>query len=314
MELLEKHWVKIPVILYVFGFIVHNVYLSYFGSHEFELVQAKYILSGFGMIGFSVICCVYIGIKVNLSNINKNLTIDNLLPWVLRIISLPYALYTLLYDEKLSTISQDQGDPFIIFIILASALAHCVVGLSVLNITLLIGKKGTLLGWAKTYFMRIFSIPMTFVTLIVALENQEFAGILKVSTLFFFLYLGAAMYQGDRSSGVEILYTDPETKEKYEDFYQIVFGIISIFIILWVVVSNYTKYVYPKIPVALGGAKIEFVSMTVKGNTFESYIIQETKDWIMYINKESGQVEKTKTNLIEKIVFKREVKDSYLIK
>jgi hypothetical protein len=77
LELIEKHWIKIPVILYIVGFVVHNAYLSNFGSYEFQLVQAKYILSGFGLIGFSVVCFVYTGIKVNLSTLVKALLLIN---------------------------------------------------------------------------------------------------------------------------------------------------------------------------------------------------------------------------------------------
>ena len=72
-----------------------NAYLSNFGSYEFQLVQAKYILSGFGLIGFSLVCFVYTGIKVNLSNISKSLSIDKILPWSLRVIALPMILITL---------------------------------------------------------------------------------------------------------------------------------------------------------------------------------------------------------------------------
>jgi len=69
LKLKEDYWLKIPVILYTIGFIVHNVYLSQFGSHEFELIQAKYILSGFGLIGFSAVCFAFTSIRVNLSYI-----------------------------------------------------------------------------------------------------------------------------------------------------------------------------------------------------------------------------------------------------
>ena len=115
------------------------------------------------------------------------------------------------------------------------------------------------------------------------------------------------MNQDDKHLGVEPKYSDPETKEKHENLYQLVFGIIAIFFILWMVISNYTKYVYPKIPVALGGAKLEFVSIKTKEKTYDPYLIQETKDWVMHIDKTSGQVEKIKTSLIEKVVFKEEM-------
>ncbi|MBY0418363.1 MAG: hypothetical protein K2W88_09925, partial [Pararheinheimera sp.] len=111
----------------------------------------------------------------------------------------------------------------------------------------------------------------------------------------------------DKNLRIEPKYSAPETDEMHENIYQFIFGIIGIFFLLSVVTSNYTKYIYPKIPVALGGAKLELVSIKTKDNIYDSYLIQETKDWVMYINKNNGQVEKIKTELIEKIVFKEEI-------
>lgn len=307
MELIEKHWIKIPIILYIVGFVVHNAYLSNFGSYEFQLVQAKYILSGFGLIGFSVVCFVYTGIKVNLSNISKCLTIDKLLPWSMRVISLPYVVYTLLYGKELFDITQNPKDSLIFIGFITSTIAHAVVFFSIFNIAFMVGQTETWFSKALGFISRVISIPMILVTLFIAWNVTEFSGIMKATTYFFFGYLGIAMNQDDKYLGIEPKYSDPGTKEKHENLYKLVFGIISIFFIFWVVVSNYTKYIYPKIPVALGGARLEFVSINTKEKSYDSYLIQETKDWIMYIDKKSGQVEKIKTNLIEKVVFKEEI-------
>lgn len=307
MELIEKHWIKIPVILYIVGFVVHNAYLSNFGSYEFQLVQAKYILSGFGLIGFSVVCYAYTGIKVNLSNISKSLTIDKLLPWSMRVISLPYVVYTLLYGKELFDITQNPKDALISIGFITSTIAHAVVIFSIFNIAFMIGQTETRFSKILGFLSRVISIPMILVTLVIAWNIPEFSGIMKATTYFFFGYIGIAMNQDDKHLGIELKYSDPSTKEKYENLYQLVFGIIAIFFIFWMVVSSYTKYIYPKIPVALGGARLEFVSINTKEKSYDSYLIQETKDWIMYIDKKSGQVEKIKTNLIEKIVFKEEM-------
>lgn len=307
LELLEKHWIKIPAILYVVGFIVHNVYLSNFGSYEFQLVQAKYILSGFGVIGFSVICFVYTGIKVNLSNISKSLTIDRVLPWSLRVISLPYFVYTILYGKELFDVSHTPKDSLVTIGFLASMIAHVVVTYSIFNIVLMAGAEDSWLSKLFGFLSRILAIPMLLVTLVIAWNIPEFSGIMKSTTYFFFGYIGIAMSQDDKQLGIKPNYTDTETIEKHENLYQIAFGIIAVVFMLWMVISNYTKYIYPKIPVALGGAKLEFVSIKTKEKSYDSYLIQETKDWVMYVDNSSGQVEKIKTSLIEKIVFKDEL-------
>lgn len=307
MELIEKHWIKIPIILYVAGFIVHNAYLSDFGSYEFQLVEAKYILSGFGFIGFSIVCFVYTGIKVNLSNISSNLKIDKLLPWSLRVISLPYFVYTLLYGKDLFEVQNNAIDTISLIVPVASFVAHTVVIFSIFNIALMAGRKETWLSKTLDFLSRIIAIPMVLITLTIAWNIPEFSGIAKATTYFFFGYIGIAWNQDDKRNGIEPSYSDPETQEKHENVYQMAFGIIAIFLILWMVVSNYANYIYPRIPIALGGAKIEFVSIRTKERTYDAYLLQETKDWVMYEDKNSGNVEKIKTSLVEMIVFKEEL-------
>jgi hypothetical protein len=176
----------------------------------------------------------------------------------------------------------------------------------------MVSQTETFISKALGFLSRVLAIPMILITLVIAWNIPEFSGIMKATTYFFFGYIGIAMNQDDKHLGIEPKYSDPETKEKHENMYQLVFGIIAIFFILWMVISNYTKYIYPKIPVALGGAKLEFVSIKTKDKTYDSYLIQETKDWVMYIDKTSGRVEKIKTSLIEKVVFKEEMPNKSL--
>lgn len=304
---MEKHWIKIPVVLYVMGFIVHNVYLSNYGSYEFQLVQAKYILSGFGLLGFSVVCFVYMGIKVNLSNISRSLAIDNLLPWALRIISLPYFVYSLLYGKELFEISQSQRDALFLIGFIASTIGNAVVVFSIFNITFFAGREESWVSKCIGFLSRIIALPMIIVSLVIAWNIPEFSGVMQATTYFFFGYMGIALRQDDEHLGIEPSYSDPETKESHENLYQFVFGVVAIFFLLWMVINNYTKYIYPRIPVALGGAKLEYVSIKAQEKTFDSYLIQETEEWVIYIDEASGRVEKIKTGLIDKIIFKDKV-------
>ncbi len=67
MQFFREHYIKLPIVLYVLGFAVHNAYLSLYGSYEFELIQARYILSGIGFFGFVSICVAYMSFHLNLS-------------------------------------------------------------------------------------------------------------------------------------------------------------------------------------------------------------------------------------------------------
>ncbi len=243
---------------------------------------------------------------MNLSQVSKSLAIDKILPWLLRVVSFPYFVFTMLYGKELFDLSDDPKQSFIIMGYLASTLAHAVVAFSIFNI---IWSAGTLETWLSKilgFLSKVIAIPMIIATFIIAWHVPEFSGILKATGYFFFGYIGIALNQDDRRLGIEPIYSDPETEEKHESIYQLVFGIIAIFFILWTVVSSYTKYIYPKIPVALGGAKIELVGIQLKDRIYDAYLIQETNEWLFYREKETGQVEKIKTSLVEKIYFKKQ--------
>ena len=302
MEFLKNNWIKAPILLYVIGFVVHNSYLSNFGSYEFELVQAKYILSGFGLVAFSAICFAYIAIKVNLSYIFDSLHIDKLLPWLLRVVSLPYVIYTFLYlDSATDLLNND--DYLVRLSVLLFITANFVVAFSIFDLVFMYSEgKGVEARLLRSAF-RVLSIPMIIGTLIIAWNNAEFSSVVKASTYLFFGFLGIGLRQEDRKHGIDPDYLDSNTDKEHQDMFTIFFGIIAISFILWTIVSNYVNAIYPKLPIALGGAKIELVEIHSGGSSMNSKLIQETSNWILYINEESGNVEKVKSSLVDKIIY-----------
>lgn len=302
MELFKNNWIKAPLLLYIIGFVIHNSYLSNFGSYEFELVQAKYILSGFGALAFSAICFAYISIKVNLSYIFDSLHIDKLFPWLLRVVSLPYVIYSFLYLDSTADLLMNKNElarlSSLFFMI-----AHFVVFFSIGDLIFKYSEgEGLNAKFLRSTF-RILSIPMILGTLVIALTNAEFSSVIKASTYFFFGFLGFGLYQEDRRLGIEVDYLDSNADEKHQDLFTIFFGIVAISFVLWAMVSNYVDAIYPKLPVALGGAKLEHVEIKSGNISINSMLIQETTNWILYINEESGNAEKIKTSLVNKIIY-----------
>jgi hypothetical protein len=302
LDTLKNNWLKIPILLYVVGFIVHNSYLANFGSYEFELVQAKYILSGFGTIAFSMVCFAFISIKVNLSYIFDTFHIDKLLPWLLRVTCLPYFIYTFLYLDSVTDLLINES----IFIRLASlffVIANFVVIFSIFDLVFMYSKGESFSARFLRSLLRIISIPMILVTLIISWNIPEFSSVVKAATYLFFALIGLGLRQEDHKHGVEADYLDSNAEKSHQDLFTIFFGVIAISYILSVIVSNYVDAIYPRIPAALGGAKIELVDIHSGSTTINSMLIQETSRWILYTNNESGNVEKIKSSLVDKIVY-----------
>lgn len=303
MEFLKDNWIKVPILLYVIGFVVHNSYLSNFGSYEFELVQAKYILSGFGAIAFSAICYAYIAIKVNISYIFDSLRVDKLLPWLLRIVSLPYVIYTFLYLDSITDFLSSENllvKLSVIFFITA----NFVVWFSLFDLVFMYSEGEDFGARALRSSLRVLAIPMIIGTLIIAWNNPDFASVAKASTYLFWGFLGVGLRQEDRKNGIEPDYLDSNTDKKHQDVFGFFFSIIAISFVLWAIVSNYVDAIYPKLPVALGGAKVEMVEIYSKESSVSSKLIQETPKWVLYINEETGNVEKIKSSLVDKIIYK----------
>lgn len=296
-----------PILLYVIGFIVHNSYLAGFGNYEFELIQAKYILSGFGTVMFSLMCFAYISIKVNLSYIFDTFKIDNLLPWLLRVVSLPYAIYIFLYTDSIYQLI-NQPDTFIQLSSLFFFIGNSIVFFSILDLAFGHSEGNRLGARVIRSCLRILSIPMIIATIIISWNMPEFSAVVQASLYFFFGLIGIALNQEDKKIGIELNYLDENSDEAHKNLFTIFFGFLAIFVTLLFLVTNYVNAIYPKILVALGGAKIEPVRIYTENKIILSDLIQETNMWTLYINKNTGSVEKIKTELVDKIEYIKSTK------
>lgn len=307
LEFLKNNWIKVPILHYVLGFVVHNTYLSNFRSYEFELIEAKYIQSGFGVVAFSAICLAYISIKVNLSYISNSFNVDKLFPWLLRVTSFPYVIYLVLYSDSFVELFRD--DNILAKIVaLTFIVASFAVFFSIIDLIFMYSEGEKLSSKIFRNLFRILSIPMILITSIISLNISKFSSILKVSTYFFFGFVGLGLKQKDRRLGVGHYYPDSNTEKIYQNICTIFFGIIAISFILWAIISNYVKAIYHRVPVAICGTKIEHVEIQSKDIIIYDNLIQESNKWILYINNGSGNVEKLKSKLVDKIIYTEAIK------
>ena len=233
LDHLKEKWLILPILLYVLGMVVHNVYLAGYGIHDFELLEARYIVSGFGFVGFCAICFAYTSIRVNLSYIPDSFSLDRLAPWVLRVASLPYVMYSLLYGRQPTDVFVNSNVNHVISVF--SAFAHVIVFYTIQDIIFMTSDGDSRSAKVLRAAQRILALPMVLVTAFLASQMSDFGSITKASTFAFFGFMGIAMYQADSKHGVETTYLDNATEESHENLFQIFFGAIAIFVLLWLV-------------------------------------------------------------------------------
>ena len=302
LELIRKHAVKIPVLLYVLGFAVHNAYLSQFGSYEFELIQARYVLSGFGFLGFIAICVAYTSIQVNLSYVSDSYKVDKFLPWILRVVSLPGFIYNMLYSDSVLVLVKS-SEVLDKIQLLYYSISSLVVFFSILDLVMMATKGNGFLARVTRSSHRILAFPMLAVALAIAWNIPEYSGIFKTTIYFFFGYIGISLYQADKKYGIEPDYLDEQAKDEHEDIFQMFVGVIALFFMLWSVISNYSNFIYPKFPTALGGSKLEQAQLFIKDKVIVSNVVQETERWFLIVNTKTGNTEKIKTSMVDKVVY-----------
>lgn len=304
MDFLKDNYVRVPILLYVLGFAVHNSYLSMFASYEFELVQARYILSGIGFVGFIALSFSYLCIRVNLSYLPDNFKPKKLLPWLLRVVSLPSIYYVYLYSHD--PLLEPDLLPDNLALSLYLSIGKFVVFMSLFNLIACLHEGNSIFSKLYRWTGYIFSIPVVLLAFHVASLNEELRDIGYIIMCFFLGLVGLALQQADRKSGFEPDYLDSCAKKEHENSFQLVVGSIAILFIIWSAITKYSEIIYPNIPTALGGSKLEPATLFIGDKKIDAKIIQETNNWFLVINSSSGSVEKIKSSGINKIVYQNE--------
>lgn len=227
MEILKENWIKIPAVLYVLGFLVHNIWLSEYHSSSFDLLQAKYIFSGFAFLVFLIISFVVVSLRVNLSNIIDSYRPDKLAPWLLRICCFPYIVYGALNDGGLFALDFASKDiaQFEFFLFYIKSLATLIFILMMMDVVYLYSDGEALGARVFRKIIRVISIPMILATLGVAVIDHEFGSLLRMIFFFFFGLIGVAMYQQDKLHGFDVNLLDKNAHEDHESTYSVFFWV-----------------------------------------------------------------------------------------
>src|SRR5690606_24847692 len=83
-DFIQQNIIRIPLAIYVVGFLVHNFYLSSFQIYDFELIQARYIYTGFVSTLFILTVYLFTLLKLDFSNHSNNISLKGLYFWAYR--------------------------------------------------------------------------------------------------------------------------------------------------------------------------------------------------------------------------------------
>lgn len=302
MDILKENYIKFPVFLYVLGFAVHNSYLSIFGSYEFELIQARYILSGIGFVGFFSVCMVYMSFNINPSYLPDNYKPRVLLPWLLRVFSLPAVIYLTLHGKSFINIDVSSFEKMAISLYLM--LGFLIVFTSMANV-IYMTETGN--DWYSKMVRTLSywgSIPFLLLCLYASSKNTELRSLVILMLYFIAGFVGVGLRHADQRYNVEPGYLNADANEEHENSFRMIVGILSLCFLCWSAISKYSKDIYPYIPTAFGGSKIESAILHTKENSYSVDIIQETTKWFLVRNSETNQIEKIKTSMVDKVVYR----------
>ncbi|RSD30455.1 hypothetical protein [Vibrio pectenicida] len=301
MDIIKENYVKFPILLYVLGFAVHNSYLSLFGSYEFELIQARYILSGIGFVGFFSVCVVYMSFNINPSYLPDNYRLKIFLPWLLRVFALPAILYMVLHGTPPTSIENHSIDEMALSIYLL--LGFLIVITSLSNV-IYMTENGE--DWYSKMVRTLScwgSVPFLGLCIYVSAYNTELRSLIMLMLFFVFGFVGMSMRHADRKHSIEPDYLNSEADEEAENSFQMVVGVLALCFLCWIAISKYSEDIYPYIPTALGGSKIESAILHTETTSYSVDVIQETGKWFLVRNSETSQIEKIRTSMVDKVVY-----------
>lgn len=302
MDNFFKNWLKPAAALYALGFLVHNIYLSKFNIYEYDLIEAKYIFSGGTFLVYSVILFFVVSLKTNLSRLRESFfVLDDLLPWILRLTSFPYVLYGFLHGNDFFNPNVNKAFSFEWVLFFSYNFGHFFFWLTALDLFAQLTKGLSIPAKLLRSLIRINALPMLFMSILIATVNQEYKGLLLSIFFFFFGFLGMAIAQEDELVGIKTRLLHKNSGMNLEATYSFLFGVLCIGYIVFALMTNYVKYVYPYLPTAFGGSKPVLAQIETKNRVLIVNIIQESKSWIIVTNK--NKIEKIKASSVERIVY-----------
>lgn len=296
MDFLKNNYLRVPILLYLVGFVVHNSYLASYGSYEFELVQARYMLTGFGSVFIFTAMFLFVFYRTNISDVSKTYTPNILFPWLLRIASVPAGIYSILHEVNHLQLPYSAFGAYMSFGVYFFYSSFILLFIEVVK-----GDKFK----SKILKVMIYIITIPFIVLLYyAVSESELLGqYSKFALFFFFGAYGVALSQDDEKKGLIVNHLDEGSDPKHEKYFSLILALLCLSYGTFQFVSIYAKHIYPYIPTALGGSKIVNATVFLADSKAKVKIIQEGHKWFLVYNLKTSTIEKIKSSEILKVEY-----------
>jgi hypothetical protein len=306
IETLSRNIVRIPIAIYVIGFLVHNFYLSKFNIYDFEIIQVRYIYAGFMALLFVIAAYLFTFLKLNLSNLDNNFTPKNVYFWIYRISLLCIVTYitisspqniTSLDIPPLHAIFSKKTSDFII-LGLPALLFLSLLFSSEINI-----KYPSEFKRKFTDILTILSSPIVFI--ITYLFIQYAQDYKNIYAYFFYIWISAVVFLNariDSSNGFRTFHLDINTDEKTQNIFSITFSAVMFLIAVGLVLNNYSKSIYPLISTAFGGGKSSSALINTSTHNYSGMLLSDGDSWL-YLKTENEDIHKIRKDTINEIIL-----------
>jgi hypothetical protein len=307
---IETWGLKLPLALYVLGFFVHNVYLSRYSFFELEILQTRYIYTGFIALSFISVILILVLLRLDLSNFANNLTILNFFSWAARLPIFSLFIYFLLNNpgtlihgylgERLGTTNAQS-----IVTSLQLFSLYFFGGLLFVSFGPIIKTDLPVILLVKK-IIAFLSIPLIVFVYYISSYYQPLSDIFHFLILPFVLVFFSLAGLSDSEKGIvyhsEVLQNNESALSK-----KIIRFIYIAFLLFQAmnIVTSYSKNIYPLLSPNYGGARPVPVTITIKTETIRTRLLDESNTWLITQETDTSNVIKLRTSDIKKIAIEK---------
>jgi hypothetical protein len=306
LDLVEKWWLKATILLLALGFFVHNVYLMKFGFIEFDLLQTRYIYSGFATLLYFTLLIIYVSLRLHFDDAKANFTPVNFLVWSFRFPILVFILVRTLFPDQQyleRTISTyfGGGPTEAIVGTLATLTTLYLSGIVLLSVGVLPNPPQSLVRPFKILFA-FFCIPFLILLVLAARLHPDVQRVLWFAVSPFFLILGYLNGRLDAQRGDPL--TPAPIQSKDAAFVRKFWRQVYAFLVLAVAASwafSYSQIIYPRLPANFGGIRPVQATIITDVDTLKTRIVYENSQWLLLESPDSLETIRLRRDLVKRI-------------
>lgn len=310
LKKIESFGIKLPIALYVIGLFIHNAYLAKYSVSEFDILQTRYIYTGFTAVSLITAIFALLILRLDLTDFTVNLKPVNFLAWLARFPLVTLLLFfwlvpadSLVHGYLRNALGATASILFANFLMI---LAYgFLFGLIFVSFGAVFKKD---FGWISKIKKALawFSIPLFALVYYLTFHYRQ------LDNVFFFMAFPAVLvlaFLGSASDAQRGIVFQSEAVPNTEGqlsklFVRFVYPFF-LFILATGVLLAYANRIYPMIQPNYGGGKPVDALIITRADTLRTKIISEDTNWLITLRSDTSDVVQVKSSDIEKLELLR---------